>query len=693
GSLLLRGKDPHGALSALSQSVVKQHPLIDFAYLRQAEAYLDLAQADAVEKSLNAIRSPEIIGDFYHRLLAWALREQGRLSEAKVIYQSLINSKSSEEIPIAHLGLARVAASEGNAKVALNHLKALDVNYPRHWATRRGQAIAAQFGVTHPTLIGLWTHRTPAELLGRSQVLLTQHRNRAAVQALKKMANRLSTGPLACEHQYSLGRGLRKLRRWKQAYPILKKAVRICRAAHNEREAWAIHLLGKAAERLGREDEAVEIFKSQVKRHRAHRLADDAAYFIIRDAIEDRDDLNLAESLVTRYTQWFPEGDMMHDAVFFVVSHAFSRQEFDRAKRVIELRKRLSAPPPTDSHLGRGLYWEARILDRLGQRQRALAVYREALGRCPLSWYGFLSYSRLKDIVPRKAEAWFADALRGNNETTPAFLRAESTREDDDARWSIAAKLAEIGLADDAWALIKRSLVKEDGSIWRAAKLLDAAGAHAMSHDIVRRRLSSFRYAPSRGASRALWEVAYPRPLKALVDRAAASSNVPSHFVRAVIREESGFRPAIESFANAIGLMQLLVPTGRQIAHRSEGRITRSRLQTPDLNVKLGARYLAHVRKVTGAQDALIPPGYNAGPGAVKRWLKERGHLPLDLFVELIPYKEARDYTKKVMASYGIYKALYQGGQALYIGQNTRATKRPMRRSSKKRRTRLKRKR
>ena len=328
-------------MRALKQASVKQHPLIDFIHLRQAEAYLALKKADAVEKSLTAIKSPNMIGDFYHRLLAWSLREQGQLSKAKAIYHVLLKSNNPEEIPIAYLGLARVAASEGKAKQALTHLKNLDVNYPQHWATRRGQAIALKLGVTHPSLVSEWTNRTAEERLTKSQALLTQHRNRAAVHALKKMSNRLSNGPYACEHQYSLGRGLRKLRRWKQAYPILKNAVRVCRAAKSDREPWAIHLFGKAAERLGHEDEAVQIFKSQVERHRSHRLADDAAYFIVRDAIEDRDDLNLAESLVTRYTEQFPTGDMMHDAVFFVVAHAFSRNEFHRAKRVIDLRKRL----------------------------------------------------------------------------------------------------------------------------------------------------------------------------------------------------------------------------------------------------------------------------------------------------------------------------------------------------------------
>ncbi|MEE2789110.1 MAG: transglycosylase SLT domain-containing protein [Myxococcota bacterium] len=681
GTLRLKAKDPKGALKALSKAIERDHPLIDFAHLRRAEAYLALDQAEAVEQSLTAIGAPQLFGDFYRRLMAWSLREQGKLKRAKAIYQALILGQNAAEVPIARLGLARVAMSEGDVQTALNHLRTLDVHYPRHWATRRAHTMALKLGATHPTLIGLWSSRTDAEALIRSKALLDKHRNQEAVRALTRLSKRWSAGKQACEHQYALGRGLRKLRRWKRAYPILKNAVKVCRAAGSELEPWAIHLLGKASERLGREDESVRVFKSQVERHATHRLADDAAYFIVRDAVEDREDLNLAESLLTRYTDLFPHGDMMHDAIFFVVAQAFARQEYRRAKRVIDLRHRLSPAPPKDSHLGRGLYWEARILGRLDQRQQSVERYRETMRRYPLSWYGFLAYSRLKELEPAKVESWVSAALIGETLTEPSYLKEADITPDQGPRWRLAAALARVGLAEDAWDLLKGGGLKDDASIWRAARLLDAAGAHAMSHDIVRRRLATFRYAPSTGASRSLWTVAYPQPLKMLVGNAAKAAKIPAHFVRAVIREESGFRPAIESFANAVGLMQILVPTGQQIAKRHEGRITRSRLQNPDLNVALGARYLAHVRQTTGAQDALIPPGYNAGPGAVKRWLRARGRYPLDLFVELIPYQEARDYTKKVMASYGVYTALYNPGERLYIGQNTRAKRRSARRA------------
>jgi len=60
-----------------------------------------------------------------------------------------------------------------------------------------------------------------------------------------------------------------------------------------------------------------------------------------------------------------------------------------------------------------------------------------------------------------------------------------------------------------------------------------------------------------------------------------------------------------------------------------------------------------------------MPAGYNAGEGALTRWLKARGHLPLDLFVETMPFEEARGYTKRVTASYAVYRYLYFGSDAL----------------------------
>ena len=134
---------------------------------------------------------------------------------------------------------------------------------------------------------------------------------------------------------------------------------------------------------------------------------------------------------------------------------------------------------------------------------------------------------------------------------------------------------------------------------------------------------------------------------------AAEQAGIPVNLARSITREESGFHPGLESSANAIGLMQLILPTARSMAKKADGKINGTSLRRPALNVRLGTRYLRHVYTNTKAVYSLIPAGYNAGGGALKRWLRKRGRLDLDLFVELIPYEEARGYTKRVNSTWG----------------------------------------
>ena len=124
------------------------------------------------------------------------------------------------------------------------------------------------------------------------------------------------------------------------------------------------------------------------------------------------------------------------------------------------------------------------------------------------------------------------------------------------------------------------------------------------------------------------------------------------------MREESAFSPRIESFANAIGLTQMLVKTAKRFANGAT--VTRELLLDPGQEPR--AR-VALPRLPAGSTSTRAAPlaiaGYNAGEGAVDRWLGERGDLAMDEFMETIPYDETRNYTKRVLASYFTYSWLY----------------------------------
>src|SRR5207245_411846 len=115
----------------------------------------------------------------------------------------------------------------------------------------------------------------------------------------------------------------------------------------------------------------------------------------------------------------------------------------------------------------------------------------------------------------------------------------------------------------------------------------------------------------------------------------------PEDLLLAVTREESAFDPNDESFANAIGLLQMIIPTAQRFAQPGE-TVSRETLKDPVFNVKVGVRWLDYLWELFDHNPALAVAGHNAGDGAVTRWMRARPSLPLDEWIESIPYDETR---------------------------------------------------
>jgi len=119
----------------------------------------------------------------------------------------------------------------------------------------------------------------------------------------------------------------------------------------------------------------------------------------------------------------------------------------------------------------------------------------------------------------------------------------------------------------------------------------------------------------------------------------------------------------VTSSADARGLMQLIPPTARSIALELKlPPADDAELYSPEWNIRLGTWYL---RALTTRlhHPTLVAAAYNGGPSSVARWAKERGELPLDQWVEEIPFKETRGYVKQVTTDLFIYRQLYGGEQ------------------------------
>jgi soluble lytic murein transglycosylase len=297
-----------------------------------------------------------------------------------------------------------------------------------------------------------------------------------------------------------------------------------------------------------------------------------------------------------------------------------------------------------------------------------MAGYRGVLAQYPLSWYALLAHERLQGYGPEEAEAALAEAIEGC--VPPASPLAAIP----DPLWSNpqfrrGVELVRMGLAQSARRELQAvelgaEVVDPRVLTWTKIVLYEAAGAHDLATHLARGEESAFGAYWPVGDHRRLWELAHQRGFSDLVERWARERDLDPAWIYSVIREESGFNPKIESWANAIGLMQIILPTAKGLARGTKLKPTRANLRRPEVAVELGTKYLRDLLERHPALP-LASAGYNAGSGAVNKWRRARGRQPLDEFVERIPYREARGYAKRVTRSVARYRWLHGDGAIL----------------------------
>jgi soluble lytic murein transglycosylase len=145
----------------------------------------------------------------------------------------------------------------------------------------------------------------------------------------------------------------------------------------------------------------------------------------------------------------------------------------------------------------------------------------------------------------------------------------------------------------------------------------------------------------------------YPFPHREAVIRASKDFGIDPALIYAVMKQESLFNERAVSRSFAMGLMQLLERTARWKARRI-GYELRD-IFSPEDNIYLGTAYLRYLMDLWNGDLVKVLASYNAGQGAVSRW---RDYEDSYLFMEMIPYDETRNYVKKVLRNYYIYRQL-----------------------------------
>ena len=277
-------------------------------------------------------------------------------------------------------------------------------------------------------------------------------------------------------------------------------------------------------------------------------------------------------------------------------------------------------------------YWRARALEEMGRLDEARSLYLQITDN--RSYYSFLSADRIGDryqMTHRPLNTPTAELLKLQH--IPAVARAGELYQ-----------LKRIVDARREWHFAIQQMDKKQ--LLMAAQLANKWGWHDRS--IITLALARH------------WddlELRFPLAHKKHIEDQAKRENINPAWAFAVIRQESAFTTDARSSAGALGLMQLMPRTARQVARSLRIKRPKQRdLLKSNINIKLGVRYLRKLQERFKGNSVLATASYNAGHWRVRSWLPKEEAQSADLWIENIPFTETRKYLKRVLTYTIIYE-------------------------------------
>lgn len=590
---------------------------------------------------------------------ALALAHAGRLKEAKATIEALLKGRRGPA-PQLRLALAEATEAAGETTKAVELYREVWRLHPETRQATRARELwkgLVAAGVEAP-------QPSDEERLARAERWLAVGHAEESLQEIRELAAPATDGSLALLRARALSAAERKAEAEKAIEPALSPETPL--PIRNR----ARELAGRLAMRRGAVDEAIAHLR-QIRGGAQGREAEFLAAFFLYDAGR----FEQAEKAFHTFARTHGKSGRAEEALWYVAWTLFKQGRYDDSSKALD---DLLSTHPRSTLAPQARYWKARAADRAGRQEEAKKLYQEIVGRDSGDFYAILASHRLEgqaiDGEPVPTTTIAGD--RPVDGSTPAAAVAGQTtlafrtftppsasppfRGVAAARLSRATDLYRIGMREAAGQELDAALEGQKGMAPFAA----AAQLALRSGDYHRAwQWGLFRLGGIRGAA----DLAYPRAFGLEVETAARRFGIDPHFVWSIMRQESGFRPTIRSPAAAVGLMQILPRTAERIAERLglPGE-TAGQLEDPRVNVTMGTWYLSALLERFEGSHALAAAAYNAGPGAVARWLAEpaRKDLPLDEFVESIPYRETRHYVKKVLANHESYRLIH-GGKAI----------------------------
>ncbi len=622
GLALLRAGSRQEGEAALDEVADAMGPAALWVTVLKAEALAQTGETEAADEAARRY-SQGLAGLRARHAQIEAARARGDLTAARArARQGYAWARTDATRAEFKLTEARLALEQGDAEAgrdALRRAIALDA------AGMHGQQAAAL--LREGTM-------TPADHLASARVYagLGLH-EQAAADFRAWLASGAGTAGEQKEIRLDLARTLVAGQRYDETIKVLEPLGD---------DRTARDLRASALSRQGRTEQAAEIYRGLAREQQGTNDGAAALYFAA-DAYQQGGDATNARPLYEQVVEQYPGTSWMGLALMRLAGLAFLDGDYDEAAARWD---RYRKDQPNGPLALQSTYWAARARAEASKTEEAERLFREVRRRDRSSYYALKASERLDEpfwplpmgeapprdeAAERRVAGWMApiDRLReagfhdaASDEVGRVVGRAGSNRA---VRYALAEALAERGYTQRA---IRIGTGLQGG-----------------------------------GFNPRLLRILYPYPYRALLRAEAEERGFDPSIAAALVRQESIFEARITSHVGARGLMQIMPATGAELAETyGLDAWDPDALYQPGVSAYLGTGYLAEgIEAYDGSLPAVFA-AYNAGPHQVDQW-KTFPEFTADeeLFTERIPFRETRDYVKKLIRNKAIYEGLYGG--------------------------------
>ena len=614
------------------------YPLADCAIYRLAQLY------EGMNNSTKAITwYTQLVKDyptsFYLIEAKWALAQLHLKAKAYASAKSLLVElvEQPRYARETHFALARCNEELGDTSIAFNTYRELITENHAKSVARDSLSRLKRLMRAHKTL-----KLTPTDRLNCGLVSFSHKQWKSAVADLELIPKTVDMN-LRAHALYLIGRSYQG-RKWYNT-AIKKFNGVIALGDKNRYLTRATYQIAQCHRRKGHIRTAISKLESFVKSYAWSEWVDNALYDIAQ-LREKQGKSELALEAYARLIKVAPKSPYADVAAWRTGWQRFDERRYEESYNAF---KGLKENFPGNRYAMGAHFWMAKIRERQNKPALARKLYKEVAEA--RYWY----YSaRAKAILGMAMSELEPKAVQD------AELPVRQACPDQ------VLLLMELRLYEDAIAQLNEHInttsLPERKCFYNLVTCYEGLAMYDKARKATELSLESpaFENATQEDLEK-LHQKLYPRYYFETVKKYAKLYNVDTFLIAAMILEESRYNAAAVSWAGAIGLMQIMPPTGRELAQQLKIRRFRtSMLKQPDVNIQMGTKYIGYLNSLFNDNMMLVTGAYNGGPGRMKRWVASKNIADIDEFVEKITIRETRLHIKKVIDSYDHYIEIYK---------------------------------